>query len=259
MQALINICHYIYKNLPLALLLSVMTMTVSTASHAQEARELNGVVMILDTSTPLSGVNIKNLNTGTEIQSNDDGRFSIPIELNQRLEFRYAGFRVDTVVIIEFDFKRVYMTPADGNIRIEEVEIRNMSDARLVAEIQKAKEEGRVTDYSQQRGGLRISPSRWFGNSGRKARERHNLLLAEQDRRQIDLRFSVAAIQQLTPLKGRDLELYMTKYRPTVAFVTNSSEEEMRLYIMDSFAEYNKLTEAQKNEIALPTDSASGN
>ncbi|HWK59166.1 MAG TPA: hypothetical protein VNQ80_17620 [Parapedobacter sp.] len=217
---------------------------------------LNGLVLELGSGEPLYHVEIKNLNTGVSTESGEDGSFSIATTKNQRLQFEYPGYRTDTLVVIEFGIKRVYLTPDGSTIQLDEVQIQAMTDSRLEAEIKRAQEEGKFTDVSQHRGGLRISPSRWFGSAGRQARQRYQLLLAERERRQIDARFTRRAITAVTPLEGEDLELYMTKYRPSAEFLSTADESDLRLYIMDTYAAFKALTPEERAEIKVPARGA---
>src|SRR5690606_1658525 len=135
----------------------------------------------------------------------------------------------------------IYLTAHDESIRIDEITIRTIPDERLDLEIEKAAKEGQFADYSQERGGIRLSPSRLFGQAGRRARERYDMLISEKERRVVDRRFTQEAIQALTPLKGRDLTLFKIKYRPSTEFARQSSEQDFNLYIMDSYAAFKRL------------------
>ena len=234
-----------------ALHIVVFLGILATQAWAQDT--LNGYVLELHSGEPLRFVEIKNLNTGTTTESLEDGAFSIAVERNQRLQFAYPGYRTDTLVVIEFDIKRVYLTSDGSAIQLDEVQIQAMTDSRLEAEIKRAQAEGQFAETSQRRGGIRISPSRWFGKSGRQARQRYELLLAERERRQIDARFTREAITAVTPLEGEDLELYMTKYRPTAAFLSTADEADLRLYIIDSYAAFKALTPKERAAIKAPT------
>lgn len=205
---------------------------------AQEANVLKGFVLELDSGEPLQAVEITNLNTGDAATSEKNGSFSIEIRKNERLRFEYPGYRTDTLVVIEFDVKRVYMSLDGSTIQIDEVQIQAMTDNRLASEIDRAKQEGQVTETSQYRGGIRISPSRWFGREGRQARQRYELLLAEQERRKIDARFTPELIMSVTPLEGQSLAQYMTQYRPDADFVSSATDDDLRLYIMDTYAKF---------------------
>ena len=224
----------------------------SVPSLAQDSL-LNGYVLELGSGEPLRYVEIKNLHTGTTAESGDDGSFSIAVQKDERLQFGYPGYRTDTLLVIAFEIKRVYLTPDGSTIQLDEVQIQAMTDSRLEAEIKRAEAEGQFTETSQYRGGIRISPSRWFGHTGQQARQRYELLLAEKERRQIDARFTRQAITAVTPLKGVDLELYMTKYRPSAEFLATTDEAGLRLYIMDTYAAFKGLTPEEKSAIKAPS------
>src|SRR5690606_14816518 len=133
--------------------------------------------------------------------------------------------------------------------RIDEVSVRTISDEQLDLAIDTAQKEGQFSEYSQERGGFRISPSRLFGQAGSQARQRYDMLLADKERRVVHRRVAVAAIQALTPLKDEDLSLFMIKYRPKTEFARQSSEETFNLYIMDSYASFKRLTPEEKAAI----------
>lgn len=241
------------RNFCQTLFIILFSLPICQLATAQE-KILNGFVLELNSSQPMELVEITNLTTGKTIESDREGKFSIAANKNELLRFAYPGYRTDTIVVIEFDLKRVYMTPTEGSIRIDEVQVRAMTDSRLATEIEKARVEGEYAESSQQRGGLRLSLSRIFGKSGRQARQRYELLVAERDRRNIEARFSPLEIQKLTPLKDRDLELFMAKYKPTAAFASSASDEDMRIYIMDSYTKFNALSEEERAAIQLPSD-----
>lgn len=243
------------RTVAITTVLQVILLLVLLGNKPATAQDtlLNGFVLEHESGEPLPHVEVKNLNTGITASSEQDGRFRIAVKKNERLRFEYPGYRTDTLVVIEFDVKRVYLTPDGSTVQIDEVQIQAMTDSRLATEIERAQREGQVTESSQHRGGLRISPSRWFSKDGKQARQRHKLLLAEQDRRKIDARFTPEAIMTVTPLTGHDLELYMTKYRPSLEFVETASEDDLRLYIIDTYAKFNKLTPKQRDDIEIPS------
>lgn len=215
-------------------------------------KTFQGIVMDLRSDEPMQYVLVKNLSTGVEVETQREGQFRIPAKQNDLLRFYYPGYRTDTLVVVEFDIKRIYLTQSGQDYRLEEVQIEAMTNAQLDAELDRAKKEGQIVETSIERGGLRISPSRWLGEAGKQARHRFELLQAEKDRRLVDQRFSAAAIQALTPLTGADLELFMTIYRPDVGFVKKAPDVDFNLYIMDSFTAFNKLTASQKDSLHMP-------
>lgn len=219
-------------------------------STAQNQPQLfSGIVLDLNTDRPLQSAIVTNLSTRMEVQTQEAGQFSIPARIDDLLQFYYPGYRVDTLLVVEFDLKRVYLTSTGQTFRIDEISIRNISDEQLDTEIENAQKEGQFSEYSKERGGFRLSPSRLFGQAGRQARERYEMLLVEKDRRVVDRRFTISAIQALTPLKDQDLNLFMIKYRPSLQFAQNSSDETFNLYIMDSYASFKRLSPSEKAAI----------
>lgn len=244
-----SILQYVVRVLHIVL----FALLLYVPSLAQDS-VLKGYVLELESSEPLRYVEITNLHTGTTTESLEDGSFSIAVDKNERLQFAYPGYRTDTLMVIEFEIKRVYLTSDGSIVQLDEVQIQAMTDSRLETEIKRARAEGQFAETSQYRGGIRISPSRWFGNAGRQARQRYDLLLAERERRKIDARFTPEAITAVTPLKGVDLELYMTKYRPSAEFLSTIDEAGLRLYIMDTYAAFKTLTTEEKSAIKAPSN-----
>lgn len=233
----------------LFLLVSVLLSSVVLV----QAQSYKGVVMELDSSKPIAQVEISNLSTHQSVETNSLGEFSIEVKLNELLSFSYPGFRVDTLLITDYEYKRIYLTPIpDFNI-LEDVEITELSDLQLDQQIQIAQQEGETVQFNNN---ISISPSRLFGSKARAARARYPLLVAERENRAIMAKFSPALITELTPLQGKDLDQFIVKYKPSYVFITRSDEEQIRLYIMDSYKKYKELSQEEKNAIGLETEAA---
>jgi len=231
--------------------LPVLLSLLPGTGRSQSDTVLSGFVLELESGEPMEHVAIKNLVTGALTESGPDGRFSIAVRKNERLQFAYPGYRTDTLVVVEFETKRVYLTSDGSAIQLDEVLIQTMTDSRLAVEIKRAREEGRYAEASQQRGGIRISPSKLLSQEARLARQRYELLLAEQQRRKIDTRFTRELVMTLTPLHGEDLDLYMARYRPTVELIEKTDEAGLRLYVMDTYAQFKTLTAEQLDSIRI--------
>jgi len=215
-----------------------------------KGQDLQGTVYELNSNQVMPQVEVTNLHTSGSVYTNEKGNFIIPVKKDDLLSFSYPGYRIDTILVIDFDFKRVYLTPIENINILSEVEVRGMSDQQLAEEIEKAKEESESTSTLFS-GGLAISPSRLFGKSAKAARKRYEFLVQEQQDRLIWKRFSPSLITSLTPLKGRDLELFRIRYKPSYDFAKSADDEKLRLYIMDSYKEYKTLDEQQKGNIEL--------
>src|SRR5690606_12713580 len=135
---------------------------------------------------------------------------------------------------------------------LEDVEITEWSDAQLDQQIEIARQQGKIVD-TPFGGGIAISPSRLFGKDAKEARSRHEILVAEKQDRAIMRKFDPLLISSLTPLKGRDLDLFIVKYKPSYEFAQRSDEVQIRLYIIDSCKELDKFSavEKEKEQIQL--------
>ncbi|SEM14643.1 hypothetical protein SAMN05216436_10250 [bacterium A37T11] len=226
--------------------LLIFAFISSTITLAQGQQVLKGVVLELNGNSPISQVSIKNIETGISSKSIDDGTFQIAVKINDRLRFEQIGFKVDTVVVTEYEYKRVYLSEVStGAIELTEVQVRAMTDNQLQREINEAEKQGKVagTVYG---GGIAISPSRWFGSSGKAARYKYRMLKREEENRKIDARFNEALISSLIPLKGDELTAFIAAYRPKLNFIEKSDDEQLKLYVVDSYADFKKKQEKGK-------------
>lgn len=228
----------------------VLLLCIIGTVNLAAGQTLEGIVMELNSSKPIQQVEVRNLTTDATVETNASGGFEIDAELNDLLTFGYPGFRLDTLVVVDFQIKRVYLTPLEDFNILEDVEITDLSDLQLEEEIRVARERGRSV-HTVQGGGIAISPSRLFGKEAKDARERYDALLEEQERRLIDSKFNEDKITPITPLKGRDLDLFIVKFRPSYEFAKQSDEEQIRLYIMDSYKKFKNMSQAEKDKIKL--------
>lgn len=227
----------------------VFFLFILLVSGAQ-AQTLKGIVMELDSSKPIQQVEVKNVRTDVLVETTASGEFSIDANVNDLLTFGYPGYRLDTLVVVDHELKRVYMTPLKNFNILEDVEITDLSDVQLEEEIRLARERGKSV-HTAQGGGIAVSPSRLFGREAKEARRRYELLIEEKENRVINARFNEGIITPITPLKGRDLDLFMVKFRPSYEFVEQSDDEQIRLYIMDSYKEFKNMNQSEKDKIKL--------
>src|SRR5690606_11359867 len=226
------------QNRLIALLPYMMFLLCVMGQTSSSAQELRGIVYELESSAPLWNVSVKNLRTQEEVTTDRSGNFSLKAQLNDYLTFSIPGYQTDTAFIYEEGVRRIYMLRDERSIVIDEVLVKRLTDSRLAAEIAKAQQEGKAVDVSQQRGGIRISPSRLFGRKAKTARNNLALLLEEQNNRKIDkictLRFSASVL----PLDNNEIALFKTRFSPTLQFAQTASPEELRLYILDSYKKF---------------------
>lgn len=215
------------------LLLSGLSLSISVNAQA-----IKGIVHELESSERLRGVDVRNLRTNETTQTDVEGAFTIGGNINDLLTFTQAGYEVDTAFIYEEGIQRIYLIRDSKSIVIDEVVISRLTDSRLVAEIEKAKTDGQVTEASQNRGGLRLSPSRLFGRQSKLARKNLSLLLEEQNNRKVDRLFSEHTIRSIVPLNETEMALFREQFRPALEFIETATPEDVRLYILDSYSKF---------------------
>ncbi|MEZ0454035.1 hypothetical protein ACR78Z_10150 [Sphingobacterium thalpophilum] len=205
---------------------------------AQE--KTKGIIMELVSGEKIEAAQIQNLRNKEEVQTNKDGSFAINANINDLLLIKAPGYEQDTVFIYDNSLRRIYLNRLNNTIELNQVIVERMTDSRLAAEIQREKTAGKYSDASQNRGGIRISPSRIFSKEGKRARSNYKLLVAELEKRTVDRRFTDNLIKELTPLDGAELALFKEQFRPSYKFIQNSSQESLKVYIMDSYKKFNE-------------------
>ncbi|TDS07505.1 hypothetical protein [Sphingobacterium paludis] len=223
------------KDFFLVLCLSVFFVVVGQFAQAQQ---IKGIVHELESSEKLPHVLVKNLRTNQTIETDSEGGFVIDGAINDLLSFTQAGYEVDTAFIYEQGIQRIYLVHDDKSILIDEVVVSRLTDSRIANEIEKAKKEGQVTEASQNRGGMRISPSRLFGRQSKLARKNLNLLITEQSNRKVDRLFTNQAIRAIVPVTDTELPLFREQFRPSLEFMQTASPEDLRIYVLDSYRKF---------------------
>ncbi|WP_139185431.1 MULTISPECIES: hypothetical protein [Sphingobacterium] len=224
----------IHKNLLLMVMLLLGSITFSFA------QEIKGIVYDLETSRKLPDVQIKNLRTNDMVKSDLQGNFTIPGKMNDYLSLMVQGYDRDTAFIYQEGITRIYLVNDKSTITIDEVVVSKITDSRLTREIERAKNNSKAVETSTTRGGLRISPSRLFGKEAKQARASIEILEIEREQRNVDRVFTNDAILSLIPMERQDLLLFKDGYRPSYEFIKQASPEDLKAYILDSYAKFKK-------------------
>ena len=86
-----------------------------------------------------------------------------------------------------------------------------------------------------------LSPSSWFGKEAVDARRLKIYFKTEAEQRHIDAVFSTVYVGSIVPLKGKELENFMTLYRPSYAFLMNNDGPSLAAYVNDCYKKYKVL------------------
>ncbi|PVH25149.1 carboxypeptidase-like regulatory domain-containing protein [Sphingobacterium corticibacter] len=220
--------------------ITIMAIVFLTSGLSAFGQELKGVVYDLESSNKLRGILVKNLSTNKQTETDSEGNFKIEAKANDYLRLSGGGYEADTIFIYEQGLRRVYLVRDQETLVINEVYVTRLSDSRLASEIARAKNDGKAAEASQQRGGLRVSPSRLFGRRGKQARSNLDILITERDNRTVDRVFTNQLIRSMTPLTDDEIPLFRDGYRPSLSFIQSASPEDLRIYISESYTQYRK-------------------
>lgn len=200
--------------------------------HAQTL--LKGTVTEENSSTKIPNVFVRDNNNKQITITDNSGKFEINTEPGHILIFSAPNYVSDTLYVVDLTQKRVQLKTK--TIALHQVDITATKEA-----FDPHKEYPEVYTRSKV---YVLSPSTWFGKEGRDARRLKRYFKHEEEDRKVDEAFSMTYVGSLVPLKGQDLEDFMTLYRPTYAFVTSNDRESMAVYINDSYKKF----------MALPPD-----
>jgi hypothetical protein len=205
---------------------------VTTFAHAQST--LKGTVYEEGTNTHMPDVFIRDNNSRQVSITDKNGNFSIRTAAGHTLIFNSPGYNSDTLYVIDLAPKKVSLTTQTINLRqVNITASRTQFNPR--AEYPEVYEKSKV---------YVLSPSTWFSDEGKKARRLKRYFQREAQERNIDAAFSPAYVSSIVPLKGSELENFMTMFRPSYAFLRSNNRESIVAYINDSYKKF----------LALPPD-----
>jgi hypothetical protein len=201
-----------------------------------------GVVLEYGNLTKLSSVHVQNLANKETAFSDNSGKFVIKASVNDVIVFSHPGYISDTLFLINLDVKRIYLLPQPFHLNTVTIVDRAFDPRRDYPEAYVRGDWLKLPAG----GGITFSPSRLLGKKGRDARHLKRRLEREVIERQIDTLFSKKLVSGFIPLKGRELEDFMSIYRPTLGFLKNASPQDLLLYINDCYKRYKRLPAEQR-------------
>ncbi len=215
----------------------IAILFITTTVSAQDV--LKGTVYELHKDEKLPNVFVKDITNKQITITDDKGNFSIRTATGHTLVFNAPGFEPDTLYITDMRPKRIEMT--SQTISLRQVNVTATKEA-----FDPQKEYPEV--YTKSRVAV-MSPSTWFSKEGKDARRLKRYFKREQEEREIDNAFTVDYVKSVVPLRGAELENFMSMYRPSYAFLKDNNAISMTAYINDAYKKYQALP---ANKKALP-------
>lgn len=155
--------------------------------------------------------------------------------------FDSPGYVSDTLYLIDMTIKKINLVPK--TIALREV---NINSTRPTFDPQKEYPE--VFEKSKV---YVLSPTTWFSKESKDARRLKRYFKREAEERRIDAVFTRTYVGSIVPLKGHELENFMTMYRPTYAFIISNSGPSLAVYINDCYKKYMALPPDQRSSPQL--------
>jgi hypothetical protein len=210
------------------LLLSALLFLACTA-NAQTV--VKGTVFELGKSTKVSDVFVRDNQNRQMTLTDSKGNFSIRTETGHTLVFSAPGYVSDTLYVTDFTNKKIELVTQ--TIALRQV---NISAKREAFDAHKEYPEvyTRAKVYP-------LSPTSWFSKEAKDARRLKKYFKHEEEERHVDEVFTMNYVQSIIPLRGQELENFMTLYRPSYAFIKNNNGPSLAVYINDSYKKYQAL------------------
>ena len=205
-----------------------LALLVFITGIANAQNLLKGTVEETGSTQRLSNVFIKDATNNQLTLTDKNGNFVIKSAPSHLLIFNSPGYVSDTLYVVDMTPKKVKLQIL--NIALREVRI-NGSRSSF-----DPKEE--YPEVYQKSKVYVLSPSSWFSKDSRDARRLKRYFAMEQEEQEIDNVFNAAYVSSLVPLRGQDLEDFMTMYRPTYAFLRDNNSESIVAYINDSYKKF---------------------
>jgi hypothetical protein len=209
--------------------LTFLVCLIASSVSAQDL--LKGTVYENGSNNRLNNVFIRDKNTKQLTITDNDGNFKIKTEAGHLLIFDSPGYVSDTLYVVDLTPKKIMLVP-------KTIALREVSINATRQNFDPQKEYPEVFEKSKV---YVLSPTTWFSKEGKDARRLKRYFKVEAQERHVDAVFTRAYVGSLVPLKGEELENFMTMYRPTYAFITSNNSESLAVYINDSYKKFEAL------------------
>lgn len=202
----------------------IVFLVITGSVQAQNV--LKGTVYEGKSSRKLSNVFVHDINSKEVALTDNSGNFNIRTVINHTLIFSSPGYVSDTLYLVDLSPKHIELS--FRNITLNTVNVTSSRSFNPREEYPDVYEKSKFA----------LSPSRIFGKEARDARRLKHYFERETEERQIDSIFNAAYVSSVVPLKGQDLENFMSLYRPSLAFLKKTPRPSLTLYLNDSYKKF---------------------
>ncbi len=221
----------------------LLALMLLLATGLQAQIILKGTVYESGTGIKLSDVFVRDITNKQITLTDKAGKFELKTESGHLLIFSSPGYTSDTLYVVD-------LTPVHIELKTQLISLRGVDITASKTPFDPHKEYPDVYTKSKV---YPLSPSSWFSKDARDARRLKHYFEREAQENRVDQVFNVVYVGSIVPLKGQELENFMTLYRPSYAFVISNNSESMAAYINDSYKKYMALPPDKRQLQKLPT------
>ncbi|QEM14028.1 carboxypeptidase-like regulatory domain-containing protein [Mucilaginibacter rubeus] len=209
----------------------VLSALLFLACTVNAQTTVKGTVVESGKNNKLGDVFVRDNQNRQMTLTDSKGNFSIRTETGHTLVFSSPGYVSDTLYVTDFTNKKIELVAQ--TIALRQV---NISAKREAFDAHKEYPEvyTRAKVYP-------LSPTSWFSKEAKDARRLKKYFKHEEEERHVDEVFTMNYVQSIIPLRGQELENFMTLYRPSYAFIKNNNGPSLAVYINDSYKKYQAL------------------
>ena len=220
-------------------LLIVFTLFITGSVSAQTL--LKGAVYESGSNKRLPNVFVRDNTAKRYTLTDKQGNFEIRTETGHLLIFDSPGYISDTLYVVDMTPKKIVLEAK--TIALREV---NISATRQAFDPQKE-----YPEVYQKSKVYVLSPTTWFSKEGKDARRLKHYFKTEAEERHVDAIFTRAYVGSIVPLKGQELEDFMTMYRPSYAFIVGNNGPSLAVYINDCYKKFEALPPDKRRLLRL--------
>lgn len=205
----------------------------------------SGEVKSRSDSSAITAATVTNLSTRISTAANELGEFNIMADFGDSLGISAVGYMPATIAALPQFFLRapvVFLVKGFSSLSTVTVysdKYRQDSlSTRIWYDSVRRFNNPRLLSTNPEGPGFIFSPVTYFSAKAKAKRKLIKWLNYTEKEDYISYRFSRRLIARYTGLTGDSLRTFLLRYRPTYEYCKAASEEDMLLYINDSFKEY---------------------
>jgi hypothetical protein len=175
------------------------------------------------TRITLTDVQVQNINNKELVITDNNGKYAIKAKVGDILVFSGFSYQTDTLAVIDLHQKEVFLLPKQNMLNMVNV---NSTAAPSTFKFYDPMFHGQTVIYQRD---ANLNPIGgvifrfWYWKKDEKKRAKQETVIAdEQLREKIGLVFSTVSIGHYVPLKGAELNDFVTLYMPNVKTYTGN-------------------------------------